>query len=186
MVHQRLSTARGARRRCSGDAPVRAAPRPSRNAFPVRVLGRADLLDLCGDGGSCTRTTNAQPVTMAVLDGPRGADRDAPRPGSEHGLGYSHGCARAWPAPGSSAGLGFPLVFHVRLRAGCPGAQLSRPWPRATAPMALAHALLKRGIRVLEPAASVHLARNTTQPSRRKPRRRQRSAREIAQTSPPR
>jgi len=125
------------------------------NGFPVAaLLGRADLLDLVVTGGVVHGGTyNAQPVTMAALVATQEALTETRHArAGEHGLRLQHGVRDALARAGIKAQVsGFPLVFHVAFGLDAP-ARSYRDVASAdkAAYVRFAHALLKRGIRVLE------------------------------------
>jgi len=125
------------------------------NGFPVAaLLGRADLLDLVVTGGVVHGGTyNAQPVTMAALVATQTAltpERHARA--SEQGLRLQEGVRAALARAGIKAQVGgFPLAFHVAFGLDAP-ARCYRDVAAAdkAAYVRFAHALLRRGVRVLE------------------------------------
>lgn len=128
------------------------------NGFPVAaLLGRADLLDLVVTGGVVHGGTyNAQPVTMAALVATQEAltpERHAAA--GEQGLRLQEGVRAALARAGLKAQVsGFPLAFHVAFGLEAP-AQSYRDVASADKAtyVRFAHALLKRGVRVLERGA---------------------------------
>jgi glutamate-1-semialdehyde 2,1-aminomutase len=128
------------------------------NGFPVAaVLGRADLLDLVVTGGVVHGGTyNAQPVTMAALIATQKAltpERYASA--EELGIRLQDGVRAALARVGIKAQvMGFPLMFHVAFGLDAP-ARSYRDVAAAdkAAYVRFAHALLRRGVRVLERGA---------------------------------
>lgn len=127
------------------------------NGFPVAAIaGRADLLDLFADGVLHGGTFNAQPVAMAALV----ATQKALTPehyerSSVHGQCLQDGIRTILAETGIKAQVaGFPLMFHVAFGLDAP-ARNYRDIARAdkAAYSRFAHALLKRGVRVLERGA---------------------------------
>jgi glutamate-1-semialdehyde 2,1-aminomutase len=128
------------------------------NGFPVAALvGRADLLDLFVTGGVLHGGTfNAQPVTMAAMV----ATQEALVPeqyeaASRRGVRLRDGIAQILQEAGLKAQVtGFELMFHVAFGLEAP-ARNYRDLLRSDKPMYVrfAHALLKRGVRVLERGA---------------------------------
>ena len=128
------------------------------NGFPVAaILGRADLLDLFATGGVLHGGTfNAQPVTMAAMV----ATQDALVPehyeaASARGVRLRDGIAQILRACGLKAQVtGFELMFHVGFGLEAP-ARDYRDLLKSDKAMYVkfAHALLKRGVRVLERGA---------------------------------
>jgi len=128
------------------------------NGFPVAaLLGRADLMDLVVTGGVVHGGTyNAQPVTMAALVATQTAltpERHARA--AEQGLRLQEGVRAALARAGIKAQVsGFPLAFHVAFGLDAP-ARSYRDVAAADKAgyVRFAHALLKRGVRVLERGA---------------------------------
>ncbi len=128
------------------------------NGFPVAALvGRADLLDLFVTGGVLHGGTfNAQPVTMAAMV----ATQEALVPeqyeaASRRGVRLRDGIAQVLQEAGLKAQVtGFELMFHVAFGLEAP-ARNYRDLLKSDKPMYVkfAHALLKRGVRVLERGA---------------------------------
>jgi glutamate-1-semialdehyde 2,1-aminomutase len=128
------------------------------NGFPVAaIVGRADLLDLFATGGVLHGGTfNAQPVTMAAMV----ATQQALTPEqyeivSQRGVRLRDGIAQILQDAGLKAQVtGFELMFHVGFGLDAP-ARNYRDLLRSDKPMYVkfAHALLKRGVRVLERGA---------------------------------
>jgi glutamate-1-semialdehyde 2,1-aminomutase len=128
------------------------------NGFPVAALvGRADLLDLFVTGGVLHGGTfNAQPVTMAAMV----ATQEALVPeqyeaASRRGVRLRDGVAQILQEAGFKAQVtGFELMFHVAFGLDAP-ARNYRDLLKSDKPMYVkfAHALLKRGVRVLERGA---------------------------------
>lgn len=128
------------------------------NGFPVAaIVGRGDLLDLVVTGGVVHGGTyNAQPVAMAALIATQTAltpDRYAAA--GEQGLRLQDGVRAALSGAGIKAQVtGFPLVFHVAFGLDAP-ARCYRDVAASdkAAYVRFAHALLRRGVRVLERGA---------------------------------
>jgi glutamate-1-semialdehyde 2,1-aminomutase len=128
------------------------------NGFPVAALvGRADLLDLFVTGGVLHGGTfNAQPVTMAAMV----ATQEALVPeqyeaASRRGVRLRDGVAQILQEAGFKAQVtGFELMFHVAFGLDAP-ARNYLDLLKSDKPMYVkfAHALLKRGVRVLERGA---------------------------------
>ena len=127
------------------------------NGFPVAaVAGRADIIDLFADGVLHGGTFNAQPVAMAALV----ATQKALTPehyerSSSHGQRLQDGIRDIFAEAGIKAQVaGFPLMFHVAIGLDAP-ARNYRDVAAAdkAAYVRFAHALLKRGVRVLERGA---------------------------------
>lgn len=128
------------------------------NGFPVAaLLGRADLLDLVVTGGVVHGGTyNAQPVTMAALVATQEAlTEERHAAAGEQGLRLQAGVRDALARAGIKAQVsGFPLAFHVAFGLDAP-ARSYRDVASADKAgyVRFAHALLKRGVRVLERGA---------------------------------
>jgi len=128
------------------------------NGFPVAaLLGRADLLDLVVTGGVVHGGTyNAQPVTMAALVATQEAlTEERHAAAGEQGLRLQAGVRAALARAGIKAQVsGFPLAFHVAFGLESP-ARCYRDVASADKAgyVRFAHALLKRGVRVLERGA---------------------------------
>jgi len=128
------------------------------NGFPVAALvGRADLLDKFVTGGVLHGGTfNAQPVTMAAMV----ATQEALTPElyeswSRRGVRLRDGVRDILKDAGIQAQVtGFELMFHVAFGLDAP-ARNYRGLLKADKPLYVkfAHALLKRGVRVLERGA---------------------------------
>jgi glutamate-1-semialdehyde 2,1-aminomutase len=128
------------------------------NGFPVAaIVGRADLLDMFVTGGVLHGGTfNAQPVTMAAMV----ATQNALTPqhyetSSERGVRLRDGIAAILKDAGIKAQVtGFELMFHVGFGLGAP-ARNYRGLLKVDKPayVKFAHALLQRGVRVLERGA---------------------------------
>ena len=128
------------------------------NGFPVSALvGRADLLDMFVTGGVLHGGTfNAQPVTMAAMVATQNAlTPELYEATSKRGVRLRDGIAAILKDAGLKAQVtGFEMMFHV-------GFGLEKPARNyrglAAGDKALyvrfAHALLKRGVRVLERGA---------------------------------
>ena len=128
------------------------------NGFPVAaIVGRADLLDLFATGGVLHGGTfNAQPVTMAAMVATQGAlVPEQYEEASRRGVRLRDGIAQILHEAGLKAQVtGFELMFHVGFGLEAP-ARNYRDLLRGDKPMYVkfAHALLKRGVRVLERGA---------------------------------
>jgi glutamate-1-semialdehyde 2,1-aminomutase len=128
------------------------------NGFPVAALvGRADLLDLFVTGGALHGGTfNAQPVTMAAMVATQTAlTPEQYASASERGVRLRDGIAQILQEAGLKAQVtGFELMFHVAFGLEAP-ARNYRDLLKSDKPMYVkfAHALLKRGVRVLERGA---------------------------------
>ena len=128
------------------------------NGFPVAaILGRADLLDLFATGGVLHGGTfNAQPVTMAAMVATQAAlTPEAYEDASRRGVRLRDGIAQVLHETGLKAQVtGFELMFHVGFGLEAP-ARNYRDLLKGDRPMYVkfAHALLKRGVRVLERGA---------------------------------
>jgi len=128
------------------------------NGFPVAaIVGRADLLDLFATGGVLHGGTfNAQPVTMAALVATQNAlVPDQIEAASARGVRLRDGIAQILQEAGLKAQVtGFELMFHVGFGLDAPAGNY-RDLLRSDKPMYVkfAHALLKRGVRVLERGA---------------------------------
>jgi glutamate-1-semialdehyde 2,1-aminomutase len=128
------------------------------NGFPVAALvGRADLLDLFVTGGVLHGGTfNAQPVTMAAMVATQTTlTPEQYASASERGVRLRDGIAQILQEAGLKAQVtGFELMFHVAFGLEAP-ARNYRDLLKSDKPMYVkfAHALLKRGVRVLERGA---------------------------------
>ena len=128
------------------------------NGFPVAaIVGRADLLDLFATGGVLHGGTfNAQPVTMAAMVATQNAlVPDDYQAASTRGVRLRDGIAQILHDAGHKAQVtGFELMFHVGFGLDAP-ARNYRDLLKSDKPMYVkfAHALLKRGVRVLERGA---------------------------------
>jgi glutamate-1-semialdehyde 2,1-aminomutase len=128
------------------------------NGFPVAaIVGRADLLDLFATGGVLHGGTfNAQPVTMAAMVATQTAlTPEAYEDASRRGVRLRDGIAQILHETGLKAQVtGFELMFHVGFGLEAP-ARNYRDLLKGDRPMYVkfAHALLKRGVRVLERGA---------------------------------
>jgi glutamate-1-semialdehyde 2,1-aminomutase len=135
------------------------------NGFPVAAIaGRADLLDMFVTGGVLHGGTfNAQPVAMAAMVATQKAlTPDLYKEWSARGLRLREGLRTVLAEAGIKAQVtGFELMFHVGFGLEAP-ARNYRDLLKADKARyaAFAHALLKRGVRVLERGAwfvsSVH------------------------------
>ncbi len=128
------------------------------NGFPVAALvGRADLLDLFVTGGVLHGGTfNAQPVTMAAMVATQKAlTPELYESWSKRGVRLRDGVAVILKEAGIKAQVtGFELMFHVGFGLEAP-AKNYRSLLKADKAgyVKFAHALLKRGVRVLERGA---------------------------------
>jgi glutamate-1-semialdehyde 2,1-aminomutase len=128
------------------------------NGFPVAALvGRADLLELFATGGVLHGGTfNAQPVTMAAMVATQAAlTPEAYEIASRRGVRLRDGIAQILQEAGLKAQVtGFELMFHIGFGLEAP-ARNYRDLLKSDKPMYVkfAHALLKRGVRVLERGA---------------------------------
>ncbi|UZF93602.1 aspartate aminotransferase family protein [Bosea sp. NBC_00550] len=127
------------------------------NGFPVAAIaGRAELVDMFADGVLHGGTFNAQPIAMAAMV----ATQKALTPehyerSSAHGQRLQDGIRKILAEEGIKAQVaGFPLMFHVAFGLDAP-ARNYRDVARSdkAAYSRFAHALLKRGVRVLERGA---------------------------------
>jgi glutamate-1-semialdehyde 2,1-aminomutase len=128
------------------------------NGFPVAaIVGRADLLDLFVTGGVLHGGTfNSQCVTMAAMV----ATQKALTPehyevSSKRGVRLRDGIAKILQDAGIKAQVsGFELMFHVGLGLEAPAKNYRDMLKCDKARyVKFAHALLKRGVRVLERGA---------------------------------
>ena len=128
------------------------------NGFPVAVvMGRAELLDLVVTGGVVHGGTyNAQPVAMAALVATQTAlTPERVERARKQGQRLQDGVREALARAGIVAQVtGFPLMFHVGFGLEAP-ARTYRDLAAAdkAAYTRFAHALLRRGVRVLERGA---------------------------------
>jgi glutamate-1-semialdehyde 2,1-aminomutase len=128
------------------------------NGFPVACLvGRADLLDMFVTGGVLHGGTfNAQPVTMAAMVATQTAlTPEQYAATSQRGVRLRDGITQILQDAGLKAQVtGFELMFHVGFGLDAP-ARNYRDLLKSDKPMYVkfAHALLKRGVRVLERGA---------------------------------
>jgi len=128
------------------------------NGFPVAaIMGRADLLDLFATGGVLHGGTfNAQPVTMAAMVATQAAlVPEQYEAASARGVRLRDGVAQILQEAGLKAQVtGFELMFHVGFGLDAP-ARNYRDLLRSDKALYVkfAHALLKRGVRVLERGA---------------------------------
>jgi glutamate-1-semialdehyde 2,1-aminomutase len=128
------------------------------NGFPVAaIVGRADLLDLFVTGGVLHGGTfNSQPVTMAAMVATQNAlTPEHYETTSKRGVRLRDGIAAILKDAGIKAQVtGFELMFHVGFGLNAPARnyrdllKLDKP-----AYVTFAHALLQRGVRVLERGA---------------------------------
>ena len=128
------------------------------NGFPVAaIVGRADLLDLFVTGGVLHGGTfNSQPVTMAAMV----ATQQALTPqhyetSSRHGVRLRDGITKILKDAGIKAQVtGFELMFHVGFGLDAPARNYRDLLKCDKARyVKFAHALLQRGVRVLERGA---------------------------------
>jgi glutamate-1-semialdehyde 2,1-aminomutase len=128
------------------------------NGFPVAaIVGRADLLDMFVTGGVLHGGTfNSQPVTMAAMVATQKAlTPELYEAWSKRGVRLRDGVAAALKDAGIKAQVtGFELMFHVGFGLEVP-ARNYRDLLKTdkAAYVKFAHALLKRGVRVLERGA---------------------------------
>lgn len=128
------------------------------NGFPVAaVVGRADLLDMFATGGVLHGGTfNAQPVTMAAMVATQEALTPEQYEGaSKRGVRLRDGIAKILKEAGITAQVtGFELMFHVGFGLDAP-ARNYRDMLKCDKALYVkfAHALLTRGVRVLERGA---------------------------------
>lgn len=128
------------------------------NGFPVAaIVGRADLLDMFATGGVLHGGTfNAQPVTMAAMVATQNAlTADQYAAASKRGLRLREGIAAILDRAGIKAQVtGFELMFHVGLGLDTP-ARNYRDLLKCDKALYVrfAHALLNRGVRILERGA---------------------------------
>jgi glutamate-1-semialdehyde 2,1-aminomutase len=128
------------------------------NGFPVAaIVGRADLLDLFATGGVLHGGTfNAQPVTMAAMVATQnGLTPNYYEVSFQRGLRLREEVAALLKKAGLKAQVtGFELMFHVGLGLQAP-ARNYRDLLRCDRAQYIkfAHALLKRGVRILERGA---------------------------------
>jgi glutamate-1-semialdehyde 2,1-aminomutase len=128
------------------------------NGFPVAALvGRADLLDLFVTGGVLHGGTfNAQPVTMAAMVATQNALTPELYEGwSKRGVRLRDGVAGILKDADIKAQVtGFELMFHVGFGLEAPARNYRGLLKTDKAGyVKFAHALLKRGVRVLERGA---------------------------------
>jgi glutamate-1-semialdehyde 2,1-aminomutase len=128
------------------------------NGFPVSALvGRADLLDMFVQGGVVHGGTfNAQPVTMAAMVATQKAlTAQLYEETGRRGVRLRDGIARILKEAGTAAQVtGFEMMFHVSFGLEKPARNYRdlAAGDRAGY-VRFAHALLKRGVRVLERGA---------------------------------
>jgi glutamate-1-semialdehyde 2,1-aminomutase len=128
------------------------------NGFPVAaVVGRADLLDMFAGGGVLHGGTfNAQPVTMAAMVATQKAlTPDQYEAASKRGVRLRDGIRGILKDAGIKAQVtGFELMFHVGFGLEAP-ARNYRDLLKTDKALYVrfAHALLKRGVRILERGA---------------------------------
>ncbi len=128
------------------------------NGFPVAAIaGRADLLEMFVTGGVLHGGTfNAQPVTMAAMVATQNAlTPEQYESASGRGVRLRDGIADILQEAGVKAQVGgFELMFHVGFGLDAP-AHDYRDLLRSDKALYVkfAHALLKRGVRVLERGA---------------------------------
>ena len=128
------------------------------NGFPVAaIVGRADLLDMFVTGGVLHGGTfNAQPVTMAAMVATQKAlTPEHYEKSSRCGVRLRDGIAEILKENGIKAQVtGFELMFHVGLGLDAPARNYRDLLASDKARyVQFAHALLKRGVRVLERGA---------------------------------
>jgi glutamate-1-semialdehyde 2,1-aminomutase len=128
------------------------------NGFPVAaIVGRADLLDLFVTGGVLHGGTfNAQPVTMAAMVATQNALTPELYEGwSKRGVRLRDGIAAILKDAGIKAQVtGFELMFHVGFGLDAPARNYRDLLKTDKAGyVKFAHALLTRGVRVLERGA---------------------------------
>lgn len=128
------------------------------NGFPVAaIVGRADLLDLFVTGGVLHGGTfNAQPVTMAAMVATQKAlTPEHYEQSSRRGVRLRDGIAAILQDAGIKAQVtGFELMFHVGFGLDAPAKNYRGLLKTDKALyVKFAHALLKRGVRVLERGA---------------------------------
>ena len=128
------------------------------NGFPVAALvGRADLMDMFVTGGVLHGGTfNSQPVTMAAMVATQNAlTAEQYEAASRRGVRLRDGIEAILKEAGLKAQVtGFELMFHVSFGLDAP-ARNYRDLLKSDKAMYVrfAHALLKRGVRVLERGA---------------------------------
>jgi glutamate-1-semialdehyde 2,1-aminomutase len=128
------------------------------NGFPVAaIVGRADLLDMFAtDGVLHGGTFNAQPVSMAAMVATQKAlTQEGYDAASRKGVRLREGIAAILKEAGIKAQVtGFELMFHVGLGLDAP-ARNYRDLIKTDKALytRFAHALLRRGVRVLERGA---------------------------------
>ncbi|MGE7470234.1 aspartate aminotransferase family protein [Bosea sp. NPDC003192] len=127
------------------------------NGFPVAAIaGRADLVDLFADGVLHGGTFNAQPIAMAAMVATQKLlTSEHYERSSAHGQRLQDGIRSILAGAGIKAQVaGFPLIFHVAFGLDEP-AWNYRDVARSdkVAYSRFAHALLRRGVRVLERGA---------------------------------
>src|SRR5690606_20913099 len=128
------------------------------NGFPVAaVVGRADLIDMFATGGVLHGGTfNAQPIAMAAMVATQQALTPAHyEAAGAHGLRLQEGIRAILQENGIKAVVaGFPLVFHVAFGLDTPPRNWRDVARRDHAGyVRFAHALLRRGVRILERGA---------------------------------
>ena len=128
------------------------------NGFPVAaIVGRADLLDLFVTGGVLHGGTfNAQPLTMAAMVATQKAlTPEHYEQSSRRGVRLRDGIAAILQDAGIKAQVtGFELMFHVGFGLDAPAKNYRGLLKTDKALyVKFAHALLKRGVRVLERGA---------------------------------
>jgi glutamate-1-semialdehyde 2,1-aminomutase len=127
------------------------------NGFPVAaVAGRAELIDMFADGVLHGGTFNAQPIAMAAMV----ATQQALTPehyerSSAQGQRLQNGIRTILEDAGVKAQVvGFPLMFHVAFGLDTPARNYREVAASDKAAYSrFAHALLKRGVRILERGA---------------------------------
>jgi len=128
------------------------------NGFPVAaIVGRADLLDIFATGAVLHGGTfNAQPVTMAAMVATQKAlTPEQYETASKRGVRLRDGIAGLLRDAGFKAQvIGFELMFYVGLGLDAPPRNYRDLLKSDKALyVKFAHALLKRGVRVLERGA---------------------------------
>lgn len=127
------------------------------NGFPAAaIVGRADLIDMFTAGVLHGGTFNSHPVVMAALIATqKGLTAEHYAQSSARGTRLRDGVAAALAAAGVKAQVtGFELMFHVAFGLDRPAVNyrdLARSDKRGYS--LFAHALLRRGVRVLERGA---------------------------------
>ena len=127
------------------------------NGFPVAAIaGRAELVDMFADGVLHGGTFNAQPIAMAALVATQTAlTSEHYERSSAHGQRLQDGIRAILAEAGIKAQVvGFPLMFHIAFGLDAPARNYREVAAADKAGYSrFAHALLKRGVRVLERGA---------------------------------